>query len=741
MPTQLKKWLLLVSLTYAGIDLSAQNKTDSTTVQPAKVLTETTVTARSPTLRSGPDKKVFSVNQSLVSLGGTAADLLQNIPTLQLDANGNVSLRGATDVQVLVDGKRTLIGGGTVAQVLQSIPASAIDRVEIITNPSAKYDAQGLALINIVLKKNKLPGYNGSIAITAGTRDNYNMAAAIAYQYGRVNLYGNYSYQRLNTYSDGYQDMTYLAPSNPAYYSNETFPSVTITDLQAAKAGIDYTLTAKDELSLSGVYNASTTNRSEWLTVDNLTATYLPVELSTRHNATAGDGNSHELTLDYTHKFSMPQKELTFDFDYSKGVTDNLQLYTTYVNNIDGSASDSTSLLKDIKQARTSNYNIQLDYTTPIGRTGRLETGCRSQISTAGNREWDYNLDEASGEYLPDDSVTNFFNSTSQVHAAYINFRQEIKSYVFQLGVRGELGMFNGNLQSFDSSGNWVMLPVTVNTKGLYPNALLIRRLSDVSQLQLSYSRRVTRPTPKELNPFWDVSDPVNYDEGNPRLVPENIHSAELTYDHTWFWTSLTAGAYFIQANNVIKHIQAVPVNDVTITIAENLPRAITTGLELIGHVHPVNPWDFTLNVNLYERFNEGDSAFGISATQGFSWNVNLTNNFSLAKNLTLQVRTDYKAADLIIQDRYRPTYGVDAAARYDFWHGKASLAANARDIFNTRRWTFFRVSDALLLNFQRVTYSARASLTFTYRFGKGNVGARTPKRPEAQQDTRIENR
>jgi ferric enterobactin receptor len=228
------------------------NLSDLPMMPSSMILTEVTVSARAPTIRIGPDKKVFAVNQSLVSLGGSAADLLQNVPTLQLDAYGNLSLRGATDLKVLVDGKRSLIGGGTVAQVLQSIPASSIDRVEIITNPSAKYDAEGQAIINIVLKKNSAAGLNSSLAATGGTRDNYNAAASISFQNSRINCYGNFSYLHRNTYSNGFQDMTYLLSPDSVYYSNETFPSTTITDLYSARAGIDYTFSARDGISVSG---------------------------------------------------------------------------------------------------------------------------------------------------------------------------------------------------------------------------------------------------------------------------------------------------------------------------------------------------------------------------------------------------------------------------------------------------------------------------------------------------------
>jgi ferric enterobactin receptor len=707
-----------------------------------KILSEFTVSSKAPLIRNGTDKKVFSVNQSLVSVGGSASDLLQNIPTLQVDASGNVSFRGATDLIVLVDGKRSVIGGGSIAQVLQSIPASSIDRVEIISNPSAKYDAEGEAIINIILKKkNDVTGLNSSVALTGGTRSNYNAATAINYQNGRLSSFVNFSYQRRNTYSNGFQDMTYLLSQDPTYYSNETFPSISIVDVHSTNAGLEYSLFAGDKLNISGAYNASFKTRNEWLTVNNLTDSSTPAELSTRNNHATANDNNYELTLDYTHSFEKLHNEITFDFDYSHGFSNNLQLYNTYIYNIDGNTVDSASVLKDSKVTRTKNYNILLDYTMPISKSGHLETGLRSQISVADNQEWDYILNKTSDDYIPDYSFINFFKSTNQVHAAYFSFLQQIKTFTFQLGVRGEFARFNAQLQNFDSTGKLMVQPIMVDTRGLYPSLVLTKKLENGRQIQLSCSRRILRPTPGELNPFFDISDPVNYDAGNPKLLPESIHSAELTYNHSWSTSSITSGVYFTQVNNVIKHIQTTPVNDVTYTITENLNRAINTGVELIGNFHPVKAWYFTANINIFERINDGDSAFGIGATRGVSWNVNITNNFTLARNLTLQIRADYKAPEMILQDKYRSNYGIDGAAKYDFWHKKASLSLNGRDIFDTRKWRFLRESDALLLNFQRIVYSARASLTFTYRFGNSASGNKSRTTHEEQQNIRVENR
>ena len=705
-----------------------------------KILTEVTITGKGPTLRNGPEKKVFSVNQSLVSLGGSAADLLQNVPTLQIDGSGNISLRGATNIKVLVDGRRSLIGGGSVAELLQSLPAGSIDRVEIITSPSAKYDAEGQAIINIILKKNNTPGFNNSVSVTGGTRDNYVADASINYQKEKLNFYSNYGYLHRNTYSNGYQDMTYLLTPDNTRFSNETFPSTTIRNIQTAKAGIDYRLTSRDFVSVGVLYSTTTKSRNEFLTVNNLTATQSPAQLIHQENTTSAHGHTYELTLDWTHTFK-PHEEISFDFDFTPGVTDNTQLYDQNIYNLNGQQVDSNSLLRDHKQENDRNYNIQLDYTLPLGKTGTLETGVRSQIIVTDNHQWDDNLDETAKQWIPDYTLINSFSSTNQVYAAYVNYRQQLKTVTLQLGVRAELGQFDGHLHSFDSTGDPLATPVSVNTRGLYPSLQVIKKLDEGRQFQFNYTRRINRPTADELNPFFDVSDPVNYNAGNLHLLPEEINSVELTYTRSWPNASLTSGLYFSQAHNVIKHIQTNPVTDVTYTIAENIKSSINTGIELIGNFHPVQAWSLTANFNGYERINAAAPLYGIAATQGFSWNVNLTNNFTIARNLTLQVRTDYTAADLRIQDRYRPAYGIDLGARYVFWHNKASLALNGRDIFDTRKWRFLRVSDQLLLNFQRVTYADRVAITFTYHFGKGTFDTFKRKKVEDQEGKRIESR
>jgi len=259
------------------------------------VLSEVTITATKAPIQLGIDKKVFSVDQSLVSEGGSAGDLLQNVPSIQTDVDGNVSLRGSTGVRVLIDGKPSLIAGGNVAQVLASIPASSIETVEVITNPSSKYDAEGQSgIINIVLKKNTKLGLNGNVALTAGNRDNYNGNASVSFQNKKINIYGNYGYRYGNRPGEGFNNITYKTPvgTDEITYASQITNSTSLDKSHNAKAGLDYYLTDKDILSFSGGFNIRDNDRNDRLDINKYGAGQRAVEFSNRTNTNNGSGKS-----------------------------------------------------------------------------------------------------------------------------------------------------------------------------------------------------------------------------------------------------------------------------------------------------------------------------------------------------------------------------------------------------------------------------------------------------------------
>lgn len=703
------------------------------------VLKDVTVTAQKAAMQMGIDKKVFSVDQSLVSEGGSATDLLANVPSVQTDIDGNVSLRGSSGVRVLIDGKPSLIAGGNVAQILASIPASSIESVELITNPSSKYDAEGQAgIINIVLKKNTKLGFNGSVAVSAGNRDNYNGNTNLSFQNSKVNLYGNYSYRYGNRLGGGFQDIIYKQSTGSTAFANQTTTSNSLDKGHNIKAGLDYYLAPKSVVSLSGGFNARDNDRNEFVDIRQLGRTSNPVLLSNRLNNNIGSGNSYDLNLDYSQKFKKPKEELTFNFGYSSGTNNNDQDYSTTFTNINGSAVNiNPSLQRIFNTGENTNYNIQTDYTLPVGKAGKIEAGYRSQIRLGDNNQYADSILTNTDIYVRNNKLINNFNSKDQVHALYLNYQNQIKDFGYQLGLRAEdarldtyLEGYNGNLLT-NSEGN-------IHYKRLYPSVFLSQKLKNEQQVQVSYTRRVNRPRPWDTNPFLDVSDPLNYRAGNPNLLPEDVHSFELGYNKYWKKVTLTSSLYFRQTNDVIQRVRSVPdASGIITTTPQNLTRQLNSGLELIGRFDLIKALNFTSNVNLYQQKIEGDARYGIEDRSGFSWNANLTANITAIKSLSFQLRGDYRAAEVMAQGKRNAMYGIDGGAKYDFPNKKASLSLNIRDVFNTRRWSMTTDDNFTFIDFQRRMQGTMGNLTFSYRFGKTLFNSTKKNKKDEQQENR----
>ena len=684
------------------------------------ILKEVAITAKKEALQNIDGKKVFSVNQSLVSKGGNAADLLQNVPTLQIDGTGNISLRGSTNVKVLIDGKPSIIADGDIAKILQSIPASAIENIEVIPNPPANYDANGEGIVNIILKKNSRPGLNGSVNIGGGTRENYNGDASLSYQSGKVNVYGNYSLKNGNTLVTGRQNYTFLKPTDSVKYTNETFPYVIRNKIQFVKAGVDYLLTPQSTLSLSASFNTRNAHQNQLLSLTNYSAADVLLESYNRFNTVTNNNKSYEFDLDYNLRFKKPKEELSFNFSYAYGSFQDYEQYTTRYNPVNGvqSSNIDTPLISDTRHHST-NYNIQADYVLPVGKSGQFSAGYRTQITLGDNDQYAYNVFSAGP--TPFYTFTDLFSSNNQVDAVYVNYKDQIGNFSYQAGVRGEDSHLDATFMSYNTTDMLVATPIKVPVIGLYPSVLLTEKLENNSQLQFTFANRLSKPTVRQFNSTTDFSDPTNYRTGNPNLVPQSVTNLELDYNKTWQNITFTSGIYYNMIHNVIKYIQSDPVNGETTTMPENLKYSNTTGLELIGHLTIVKGWDLIANANIFDQDNAAAPQYGISANNGISWNANITTNVTPVQRLSFQIHADYTAPYYLLQDRNRANYGMDAAAKYDFAGNRASLSFNANDIFNTRKRAILRSSDDLLIDLEVRTISSRATFTFSYRFGAGS--------------------
>jgi ferric enterobactin receptor len=659
--------------------------------------------------------------------------LLRNVPTLQVDADGNVSLRGSVNVKVLIDGKPSIIANGDVRQMLQSIPADAIESIEVIPNPTANYDAEGAGIINIVLKKNSKPGLNGSAAIGAGTRENYTADASLSYQNGKVNMYGNYSFKNENTILTGFQNVTYLHPTDSIVYVNETFPAVTRNEIQFIKAGIDYLLTPRSTFGISASFNSSHLHEDQVIPVIAKSAEDSALESFNRYIAITNNGSSYELDFNYTRRFKKPKEELLLNFAWASGSYRDYELFTTQFNPVHGAESSNidTPLISDTRH-HSINYNIQADFVLPVGKSGQFSAGYRSQITLGNNDQYAYYVLNT-GE-TPLYGFTGFFKSNNQVNAVYLNFKSQVGNLSYQAGVRGEDSRLDATFSSYDMNNVLFPTPVKVPVRGVYPSLLLTEKFKNNSQLQFTFTKRLSKPSVRQLNSTIDFSDPSNYNIGNPALRPENVTNGELQYNKVWHNMSATFSIYHNTINHAIQIIETSPVKNETTTIPENLNYTVTTGLELIGHFELLKTWSLTANANIFNRNNAAAPQFGISSSHGISWNGNITMNVTPLKRLSIQMHADYSAPNLYLQFQNRAEFGMDAAAKFDFAGNKASFSLNATDIFNSRNRAFLSSSEDVLLNFRRHLESSRATLIFSYRFGPDPGAVKHPK-----QEKRIE--
>lgn len=700
------------------------------------LLKEVTVQAQKNTMQLGVDRKVFNVEQSLVSEGGSATDLLANVPTVSVDIDGNVNLRGSAGVRVLIDGKPSAIGGGDMATVLQSLPASSIESIELITNPSAKYDPEGqTGIINIVLKKNKKVGVNGAVAFSAGTQDNYNANTSLSYRDGKVNLYGNYSFRYGNRFGGGFNNSSFINDGQTFNNSDGKRNNVG----NNGKAGFDYYLDAKATIGASANINFRNSDNIE--DISYIYQNYINTQnngTSLRKSVEEGKSKGYDLSLDFSRKFKKPREELVANVSFGQGSDDegsNFNQNFLYPNRI---KKDSIDRRVNTNTGSRTSYNIQADYTLPITEQQKFETGYRTVISISDDGQTSEKYNPFTGSFQQDYSLTNDFSSEDIVHALYTNYQNQLTDgFGFQFGLRAEQAYLNteytgidaSNLKPTSAKGNLDYLRV-------YPSIFLTQKFKGENQLQLSYTRRVNRPRGWQVNPFLDVTDPNNQRMGNPNLKPEDIHAVELSYMKFWNSITFTSTLFARQVNDVVENYRTVLNGDTTLSQFINLSKRQAGGIELISRADITRDFNITANVNvLYNKFF-GNVQYGLKPNDGYDWNANIMSSFKLLAPLSGQINANYRAPRITAQGRGSEMFGLDAALRLDMMKKKASLSFNLRDVFNTRKWGMRTETDSFISEFERRMQGRQATLTFSYRFGQSDLSQRNKRSDKMEPQT-----
>lgn len=700
----------------------------------ASVLNEVVVTGRKDVIQLGIDRKVFNADQSLVSQGGSATDLLATVPSVQVDLDGNIGLRGTNNVRVLIDGKPSTFGGANITQILQSLPASAIERVELITNPSSKYDPEGQSgIINIVLKKNQRLGINGNVALTTSRFNGFNGNTGLNFKNEKWNLSGNYSYRTGDRLGSGLNNTEFISSSLTTPFSFASESSLSNDKNHTFKVGAEYYFTEKTSLSLSGNFNSGKEFGNENLNQRFLSSNQTLVDFGSGFNRNTEDGYGFDLNLDFFHKFKKQGEELTANF--SSGNSQQAQNENIVQNffDLNGELSDSRTSIdrRNIIDENSKNYNIQLDYIKPLTEQSKFEAGYRSTIRNSDEDQLsDTLLVRGTQNYGIDKTLTSLFQLEDIVHAVYTNYQNRLtKNFGFQFGLRAEQAYLNTSITGSDFNGSPLTTPGSLDYFRVYPSIFLTQKLKGENQLQLSYTRRVNRPRGWQVNPFPDVDDRFNIRIGNPNLRPEDIHSFEFSYAKFWSAFTLTSSLYFRQVNDVVQSLRTVNPDQLGGTVSRffNLSKNQAYGLELISRADITKKVNLTGNLNFFQSVFQGDASLGINDNSGFNWNGNLTANATLTKKLSAQSNFFYSAPRIVSQGRIKEIYSLDAGLRYDIINTKGSLSFNMRDVFNSRRFNTTTDNGAFLQESERRRRGGIYSLTFSYRFGKQDFA---PKKP-----------
>jgi|KBSMisStandDraft_5_1062788.scaffolds.fasta_scaffold00275_13 outer membrane receptor protein involved in Fe transport len=699
-------------------------------------LTEVTIVASKPLVKLEGDKKVFNVEKNIVSAGGTALDVMKNVPSVNVDIDGNVSVRNSAPT-IYVDGRPTTL-------TLDQIPADAIESVEVITNPSAKYDAAGGSggILNIVLKKNRKTGYNGNVRAGVDKRGAMNAGGDFNLRQGKFNFNASLMASQNKGVSTGNTDRTNLldTPQTHIYQSNY---NKTNGGFIFGKLGLDYLVSNKTTLSLAAIRVHGEFKPYETIDIntDSLYNTGKTSSYSNRISNSERIFNGGGVVFGMKHTFDRKGEEWTIDGNLFGGKNSNASNYTTnYYSAVTGDIVG-TDLQKVTGNGSDRNIVVQTDYVRPLSTKTKLEAGLRAALRSRKNIQDNYIYDPNTGDYELISAATSNYKNNDDVYAAYATISSSFKNFSYKLGLRAESSNYSGELiNTKDQFKN--SYPIS-----LFPSVYLSQKLSESQTLTLNYSRRVTRPNFFQLIPYTDYTDKLNITRGNPELVPEFTQSFEMAYLKTYKRNTFLASLYYKHTDNLITRFIDQEENPLTgqpvlINTYINANSSYSAGAEFTAQNYLNKWWDISTNVNIYNSKINTDNVTE-SQPAMWSWFGKFNSNFKLPAKFTTQLSATYQSkTNLVVnsgggmmgppgfgqaqsssQGYIAAFWGVDLAIKKTFLkNDAASVTLSVSDIFRSRINTQHSESMYFVQDYSRIRDPQMVRLNFAYRFGKMDV-------------------
>lgn len=701
-------------------------------LQPAgKVLATVEVKSEKPAFSMQIDREVYDAGAILTADGGTGTDVLKNIPSIDVDIDDNITLRGKS-VTIYVDGKPSPFGDAKTA--LQMIPAETIDRVEVINNPSAKFEAQGGGgIINIVLKKDKAIGYNVMFNAGVATRGQLNGSANASLRIKRFNFFGNYNGRYESQAGSGYSYRQNLIAdtSNTSFFSQDSH-NKNSNHSNGGRLGLDFYLDDYNTFTLTEGLTSSLGNSADQIFLDYQDQQKVSLKSGQRNNGSDYNNPNNNTSFNFRHTTDRPNEELTAYVSYSDNKSNNNSNYNTKY---------STEPFPELQVNKTISqnkfWNIQSDYTTPVGKKGKFEAGAKATLRNNNN---DYNaqvFNDTTQTFEKSNDLSNTYYYKEDVYGGYANFSNAIGNLGYQVGVRAEQAVLNGFSYTKNSA-------VKNNFFNVFPSVFFKYNLphNEDQSLIFNFSTRVDRPGFDQLLPYTNNSDPQNIRTGNPDLKPSLTQKYEMNYSR-YFPRSkdyLNTGVYYSQANDDISRISTLDTTTgVTTTKPMNLATDKDWGANFTYNLHIVEGWNVSTNLNLeYSKLTGGNIN-----NENFSYGITMNSTVRLPHKFNVQMNGHYRAPRVTPQGSFKAMNGIDLGFRKELLKNNAmAISLNISDVLNTQKFSTHYETASFIQDYSRKRTTRFIRINIRYRFGKMDPNMfKKKKKPEEVEEPAEERR
>ena len=683
-----------------------------------KLLNEVEVTAEKNTVVMSIDKRTYNVDKDISIRGGTAADVMKNVPGVTMDADGNAQLRNQSPT-IFVDGRPTNL-------TLQQIPADQIDRVEIITNPSVKFDANSTGgILNIVMKKNLKPGYNGMVMANAGTGDRYGGMINLNIKEKKWNISTMYSYNQAINNTLGFTKRTQLdSLKKPSGYFNQNNNTIFANIFNFGRLGIDYSINNRNSISLNGMIMGGQFNTNDYQNYEVLNKDSEKMIYGERLNEQRAAFQNYNTQLVYKKTFPTPGKEFTVDGSFNYTDSHNSYLFTTSTHAPSLPDTISNTYQKNAGKNNASQFVFQMDYVNPISETKKFEAGIKSFYKNTLTYNNTSNAFRSQDIYTKDSIMSNNYVIDDMVNAAYVNYNDKIFWDIsYQAGLRFEQSYYKGNITdkkqtfsyNYPSSAEDIL-------KSLFPGIYFSKKLKKSQELQLNFSRKISRPNFFQLMPFVMFADKQNYRIGNPQLKPEFKNISEVNYSKTFSKGSYLGSGYFRFEEQPITDVAYPSQFDPTVLVNTTIngKNSIRYGMEHTVKYTFFKNLDATVNGNIFYIYINGTVVQGEPdvKAEGYAFNTKATLSYRFPKQLTLQVNGNYESPRILLLGASNPIYSVDVSLN-KMIGTKWIINATLSDAFNTRRMGAHYETPYYIQDLSRRRESRFVKLSITRLFGK----------------------